>query len=90
VRLHVPAATKDTVDPLTVHTDVVEDAYETASELDAEADKANEPSPSNCEAGSAKVIDCAVPKVQLMPSTEDITRSVRPDPPATATKVPFP
>ena len=86
----MPAATKLTVDPLTVHTDVVEEAYETERELDAEADKAKEPVVNDCEAGSAKVIDCAVPKDQLMPSTEDITRSVRPEPPATATKVPFP
>ena len=61
VILHVPAATKVTVDPDTVHTDVVEEAYETESELDAEADKAKEPVVNNCEAGSANVIDCANP-----------------------------
>ena len=38
VMLHVPAATKVTVDPDTVHTDVVKEAYETVSELDALAD----------------------------------------------------
>ena len=74
--LHVPAATKLTVDPLTVHTDVVEDAYETERELDAEADKATEPSLSNCEAGSVKVIDCALSKDHVSPSVDDITRSV--------------
>ena len=56
VILHVPAATKDTVDPDTVHTDVVEEAYETESELDAEADKSREPVVNDCEAGSANVI----------------------------------
>ena len=74
--VQVPAATKLTVDPLTVHTDVVEDAYETERELDAEADKANEPSPSDCEAGSTKVIDCAYSKDHVSPSVDDITRSV--------------
>ena len=60
VILHVPAATKLTVDPDTVHTEVVEEAYETESELDAEADKAKEPVVNDCEAGSVKVIDCVV------------------------------
>ena len=55
--LHVPA-TKDTVDPLTVHTDVVEEAYETA-EL-GEADKARTIT-QQLRAGSANVIDCASP-----------------------------
>ena len=54
--MHVPAATKLTVDPDTVHTEVVEDAYETESELDAEADKVKEPAVNDCGAGSANVI----------------------------------
>ncbi len=50
----MPAATKDTVDPDTVHTEVVEEAYETESELDAEADKAKEPVVNDYGAGSVR------------------------------------
>jgi hypothetical protein len=57
---HVPVVTRVTVEPLTVQTPVVVLANDTASPLDAVADKETGPWSTRVSAGCAKAIDCAV------------------------------
>ena len=63
--LHGPAATKDTVEPDTVHTDGVEEEYDTESELDAVAAGVKDPLLSVCEFGWGKVIVCGQSELPL-------------------------